>query len=156
MTNTLTTELGDSVRWQPSFFDNGAPQQADEVSFDLWALKTYGPDNGPTTDPNAIPAGANDPNLILYAQGSDLNEGPLSLAAISNKFLTLTFQIRTGLRDYNLVPQLSHDLITWEATSIPISATANPAGTTTVTVRDPNPVAPGTTRYFRLSAQPKL
>ena len=156
VTNTLTTELGDSVRWQPSFFDNGAPQQADEVSFDLWALKTYGPDNGPTTDPNAIPAGANEPNLILYAQGSDLNEGPLSLAAISNKFLALTFQIRTGLPDYNLVPQLSHDLITWEATSIPISATANPAGTTTVTVRDPNPVAPGTTRYFRLSAQPKL
>lgn len=51
-------------------------------------------------------------------------------------YVTVTFTRRTGLSGVSLTPDFSSDLVTWSATGVLMSTTANPDGTETVTYRD--------------------
>ena len=64
--------------------------------------------------------------------------------------LTLTYQLRSGLTGATVTPEVSRDLQTWSPDVVVVSEEQNGDGTTTITVRDSQPITSGEERYIRI------
>lgn len=158
--NTPESELDEGLRWRASLLDFGAPGLADEDSYELWTRKFFGPLDGANpalADPDAIPGPGGLTNFMLYAQGFDLGTRPaheLSIVGVTrldeSDYLTLTIQFRNDLHEPIIVAEVSDDLVNWSSTVVAVSAEDHGDGTSTLTVRDENPITQGQDRYIRV------
>ena len=64
--------------------------------------------------------------------------------------LTLTYQLRSDLTGATVTPEVSRDLQTWSPDVVVVSEEQNGDGTTTITVRDSQPITSGEERYIRI------
>ncbi len=151
---TPSNELGIPSVWRQSIPTHGAPGREDQLSFRIWALQTYGPIVGPTTIPTVTPPGQNLSNLVHFVQGRDLNNEPLqSVAKISEgglEYPKLTYQARTDLKEYQMRPEVSQDLINWSNSVIGLNSTVNPDGTSTFQLRGTEPISATNRFFFRI------
>lgn len=150
------TSLGQATLWRPSSQIHGTPGEVEDLTFAQWALNTYGSSSDPGTLPSDFAPGETETNLILYSQGRDLAGGPFwTTSTISEEglqFQTFTYQVRSSLPGSSVIPEVSHDLTTWERSAVILSQIPRADGTTLVTIRPPNPVADGQKIFFRLAA----
>ncbi len=157
---TPEEELDEGSRWRMSFLDHGAPDLADDWSYELWIRKFHGPlaaGDPLLSDPDLVPGPGGLSNFMLYAQGYDLGARPahqLSIVAADylngSDYLTLTYQLRSDLADATVTAEVSQDLQTWSPDVVLVSEEGNADGTRTITVRDSQPVETGEERYIRV------
>lgn len=147
-------KLGEATSWQASSLPHGSPGSSGDFSFQQWARNVYGSSTNPGSGPEEIAAGETESNLIIYAQGADLNNGVLwtthPVTADGNQFIAFTYQVRTSLPDVSVVPEISTDLVTWKRSTTPVSRIVQPDGTTLITVRPSAPIAPDRKIFVRL------
>ncbi|MDA7930223.1 hypothetical protein N9B63_05235, partial [Akkermansiaceae bacterium] len=155
--NTLSSELGEAIRWRSSETANGTPGFGTGISFSQWAQIVYGSSTGAGTGPDDIADGTTESNLIRYAQGADLTNSVMRQASFTTDngalFATFTYQVRANPGDASVFAEVSDDLMDWrrETTIVGTSPQAN--GVTLITVRTATPTAPGSTKFFRLSVE---
>lgn len=147
-------DLGVASNWKSSELTHGTPGTTGELSFEAWTLVTYGSSTAPGTGPKEIAPGETESNLVLFARGVDLNNGPAwSISPITiggQDFVTFTYQVRTNLSGVSVIPEISSDLESWERSAIPVSSVDQADGTTLITVRSSTPSDAGQKSFVRL------
>ncbi len=157
---TPEEQLDEGARWRAAHLDHGAPGLADDWSYQLWTRKFFGPLDGSDpllTGPDLVPGPGGLSNFMLYAQGYDLGSTAAHQLSIvdmdrlnDSLHLTLTYQLRSDLTGATVTPEVSRDLQTWSPDVVVVSEEQNGDGTTTITVRDSQPITSGEDRYIRI------
>lgn len=155
--NTLSSELGEAIRWRSSETANGTPGFGTGISFSQWAQIVYGSSTGAGTGPDDIADGTTESNLIRYAQGADLTNSVMRQASFTTDngaiFATFTYQVRANLGDASVFAEVSDDLMDWRRETTVVGTSPQANGVTLITVRAATPTAPGSTKFFRLSVE---
>ena len=158
--NTPEEDLDEGSRWRSAHIDLGAPNAADDWSYDLWTRLSLGPLDGADpliSGPDLITGPSGLSNFMLYAQGFDLgatSADQLNIVEIQNldesSYLTLTYQLRSQLPLATITAEVSDDLQNWSPNVVVVSRQDNNDGTVTITVRDSQPTLSGQQRYIRV------
>ncbi len=158
--NTPEEDLDEGSRWRSAHIDLGAPNAADDWSYDLWTRLSLGPLDGADpliSGPDLITGPSGLSNFMLYAQGFDLgatSADQLNIVEIQNldesSYLTLTYQLRSQLPLATITAEVSDDLQNWSPDVVVVSRQDNNDGTVTITVRDTQPTLSGQQRYIRV------
>ena len=158
--NTPEEDLDEGSRWRSAHIDLGAPNAADDWSYDLWTRLSLGPLDGADpliSGPDLITGPSGLSNFMLYAQGFDLgatSADQLNIVEIQNldesSYLTLTYQLRSQLPLATITAEVSDDLQNWSPNVVVVSRQDNNDGTVTITVRDTQPTLSGQQRYIRV------
>ena len=158
--NTPEEDLDEGSRWRSAHIDLGAPNAADDWSYDLWTRLSLGPLDGADpliSGPDLITGPSGLSNFMLYAQGFDLgatSADQLNIVEIQNldesSYLTLTYQLRSQLPLATITAEVSDDLQNWSPDVVVVSRQDNNDGTVTITVRDSQPTLSGQQRYIRV------
>ena len=158
--NTPEEDLDEGSRWRSAHIDLGAPNAADDWSYDLWTRLSLGPLDGADpliSGPDLITGPSGLSNFMLYAQGFALgatSADQLNIVEIQNldesSYLTLTYQLRSQLPLATITAEVSDDLQNWSPNVVVVSRQDNNDGTVTITVRDSQPTLSGQQRYIRV------
>ena len=158
--NTPEEDLDEGSRWRSAHIDLGAPNAADDWSYDLWTRLSLGPLDGADpliSGPDLITGPSGLSNFMLYAQGFALgatSADQLNIVEIQNldesSYLTLTYQLRSQLPLATITAEVSDDLQNWSPNVVVVSRQDNNDGTVTITVRDTQPTLSGQQRYIRV------
>ena len=158
--NTPEEDLDEGSRWRSAHIDLGAPNAADDWSYDLWTRLSLGPLDGADpliSGPDLITGPSGLSNFMLYAQGFALgatSADQLNIVEIQNldesSYLTLTYQLRSQLPLATITAEVSDDLQNWSPDVVVVSRQDNNDGTVTITVRDSQPTLSGQQRYIRV------
>ncbi len=158
------TDWGKARHWGLSLLPGGAPGQPDPAvgtTFGAWRRERF-TDAEEADDAVSGPLADVDsdglPSLLEYALAADPKTPspaawpvPGTVVENGDAFPTLTFRRPTGTLDLLTTVEGSESLQHWDLEAWTVSATTSHAdGTETVTLRRPEPLAPGEAPFFRL------
>ena len=151
-------DLNDGSNWAASAFGGGSPGGPEALTYPIWIL-AYHNVSDPASDPNADPDHDGFVNLLEYALAThpddpnshpDLQPGIVDIDG--TPYFTVEYTERTDATDLAIVPETSHDLVTWsdDPTETTVFLSVDHGDGTRTVIRRDQTAATASQRFLRI------